>query len=181
MLHQLCYRYRNHLAGLPLLFALFSSYGEWTSEPGTWTVALLLAAAGIGMRVWGIRHCLYSYRKVPRLATTGPYAYVRNPLYLGNTLVIAGATAASELMWLVPFSVLWCLTVFTLTIRDEERRLLDDYGDEYRAYREAVPAWLPRWTPYGGEVPARVPTLPIVLRQSTQLPYLVPFVAKELL
>lgn len=182
-LHQRAYRYRNLLAGLPLLPAIFCTFAEWEYEPGVWGVALTLAALGIAMRVWGIRHCRYSYGQANRLATSGPYAYVRNPLYVGNILIIAGAAAASELFWLIPISVLWSLSVFSLTIRDEERRLLADFGETYRRYREEVPAWLPRSTPFeASEAPdALIPVLPVTLRQTPQFAFLLPFLLKELL
>jgi len=174
------YRLRNYLAGLPLVLAYFFRRWEWEDELAVWSTALLLCGAGIALRAWGISHCLYSHGAVDRLATGGPFRFVRNPLYLANTLIIAGATAASELFWLIPVSVLWCLAVYSLATRDEERRLARAFGDEYRRYREEVPAWMPRLDGPGAAGASSARLAPIAARQLSQLCYLLPFVVKEL-
>lgn len=173
------YRLRNLLAGLPLVVAFFVRWRQWEWELGAWSMALLLCAAGLCPRAWGISYCLYSHGRVGRLATGGPYRHVRNPLYLGNTLVIAGAVAASKLLWLIPLAAVWCIAIYSLATRDEERRLLGSFGDEYRRYRESVPAWFPRLRGLGPQSAAAASYGRILLRQSSQLLYLVPFLFKD--
>lgn len=80
-----------------------------------------------------------------QLTTSGPYQFVRNPLYIGNTLVYVGAAVLSELLWLTPIVLLWCAALYSFVVRDEEADLLRLYGGAYSAYRSEVPRWLPRW------------------------------------
>jgi protein-S-isoprenylcysteine O-methyltransferase Ste14 len=138
------FRFRNVLAALPLVFALFCTHGEWESEAGVWTLATVVSLAGVAMRRWANSHCNYRKPEKNRLTTTGPYALTRSPLYIGSILVLAGATIASELAWLLPVTVLWSWLVYHLTVRREEIRLAQKYGDEFREYARQVPRWIPR-------------------------------------
>lgn len=174
------YRYRNLLAGLPLIYALGSSRWAWSNVAGAWLVAVLLCVLGIAIRAWAVRHNHYAQGRNKTLAVTGPYAYVRNPLYVGNLLVIAGAAAASRMMWLVPLVVAWCLFVYQLVVRHEEVRLVARYGAEYERYRAAVPGWLPR--PAAARPRAAMDTrgfFSALVAQSTSLLLLLPFLAKQ--
>jgi hypothetical protein len=87
------------------------------------------------------------------LATTGPYALVRNPLYTGSLLLITGLGMAAKLGWLLPGTIGWAFIVFAIACKHEERRLLAKYGEVYEAYRAQVPAWWPRSLP---ESPVRI-------------------------
>ncbi len=104
----------------------------------------LLSSLGIAVRFWAGGHV----RKDKELATTGPYAYVRNPLYVGNVSIALGFCFLSGYVW--PFLVFAVLYVWLYlpTLRKEERTLEKLFGDEFRRYRSAVRAMLPRWTPY---------------------------------
>jgi len=102
-----------------------------------------LLALGLGIRAWaaGVIH------KDRVLSTTGPYAHTRNPLYFGTFFVgLGAAVAGGQLLYLALFLVLF-VWVYGRTMRDEARRLEDMFGDDYRAYAEAVPLFLPRATP----------------------------------
>jgi hypothetical protein len=76
--------------------------------------------------------------------TTGPYGFVRNPLYIGNTIMCVGSTIASELLWLIPIIIFWCIGTYSIVIRYEEKHLLEKYGDAYRQYLSDVPRWFPK-------------------------------------
>jgi steroid 5-alpha reductase family enzyme len=78
------------------------------------------------------------------LTRTGPYAYVRNPIYIGNTLICTGITIMSELLWLVPFTIIVCAISYHLTVLHEEKKLSRLYGEEYLRYMDEVPRWIPR-------------------------------------
>lgn len=166
--------YRNALAGAPLGFALLSTRWEWENHWAIWPLAVGLCFAGALMRAWAGAHCGYGQRRAKSLATTGPYAHVRNPLYVGNLLILLGATVASELAWLIPAVAVWAVLVYERTIRHEERRLLARYGDEFLRYRERVPTWLPRFRDAGGL------WLRVVQREGLCLILLLPFLLKEL-
>ena len=53
---------------------------------------------------------------------TGPYRWVRNPIYISNTLLCVGLTVLSQVLWMVPVTIAWCLIVYTIVIREEENR-----------------------------------------------------------
>ena len=169
-----CFRFRNLMAGAPLVVALFSVRWEWEADGIVWSLAILLCGAGIALRAWAVRHNHYAQGRGKQLASRGPYAYVRNPLYLGNLAILAGATVASELVWLLPLSVAWAFLVYHGAVKHEERRLEEKYGEAYRRYRAAVPAWLPA---LGA---SEHPMLATLLRQSRAALLLVPFALKEL-
>jgi protein-S-isoprenylcysteine O-methyltransferase Ste14 len=77
-----------------------------------------------------------------RLVTTGPYAWCRNPMYLGHLIFLAGLTltfrSALALACFV-FSAVW----FDLRVRRDERRLRELFGAEYQAYAARVRRWIP--------------------------------------
>ena len=86
--------------------------------------------------------------KIGSLITAGPYAYVRNPLYVGTVLIGAGFCVAVQAFW----GALGALLVFALTyapkVRQEEALILSEWGDEFAAYQRAVPRWVPTWRRY---------------------------------
>lgn len=168
------FRYRNFLAALPLPYAMGSLRWEWEDEGIIWLLAILLCAAGVALRSWAVCHCNYGQGRKKCLVTTGPYAYIRNPLYVGNLAILAGATIASELAWLLPASLIWAFLVYNAAIRHEESRLEAKYGEAFLRYRKTVPAWIP-W--FG--LPS-VPFARALRRQSWAFLLLLPFLIKEL-
>ncbi|MEA3246894.1 MAG: isoprenylcysteine carboxylmethyltransferase family protein, partial [Gemmatimonadota bacterium] len=103
-----------------------------------------LAFTGIGIFIQGWRE-LYRARQEGRMATTGLYALVRHPQYTGLFLGLFGEGIVH---WPTIFSVgLFPVIVaaYALLARSEERRVLARFGDEYRAYRDRVPMFVPRW------------------------------------
>jgi len=90
------------------------------------------------------------------LATTGPYAHTRNPLYLGSFILGVGVTlAGGQWAFGLAFSVFFLL-VYRATVRLEATELEARFGASYRAYAAQVPAVLPRITRYraaGSESP----------------------------
>jgi protein-S-isoprenylcysteine O-methyltransferase Ste14 len=53
--------------------------------------------------VWAQKHLGYRLKITQSVPTAGPYALLRNPIYIGNTLVILGAVVMSEVLWMVPW------------------------------------------------------------------------------
>ena len=178
------YRARGILAALPCLAFLAITFKETESDTVVWPVGLSLFFAGVFLRVWAQQHIHYRLRIKKALTVTGPYKYVRNPIYLGNTAMLMGMTALSELLWFLPLTLLWCTLVYALVVRREEKHLLGKYGAPYRRYLEDVPRWIPR-------LPARMVTnddsdakrffWPSIVAELHCLLWLVPLVAKELL
>ena len=87
---------------------------------------------------------LFQAQQKKVLATTGLYAYVRHPQYIGFILVMFGFLLQwPTILTLVMFPVL--VTMYVVLARHEEREAIAEFGDEYRAYARTVPAFAPRW------------------------------------
>lgn len=86
------------------------------------------------------------------LAVSGPYAFTRNPLYLGSFVIGMGAVVAGGRIWIVGVGFLaFFILAYRGTVARETGRLEERFGEGYRRYRDAVPAFLPRLTPYRPE------------------------------
>jgi hypothetical protein len=83
-------------------------------------------------------------RKDRELATTGPYAHTRNPLYLGSFVLGVGISVAGGRWQFVVALLLFFIMVYRATVRREDAELEERFGERYRAYRVQVPSVLPR-------------------------------------
>jgi protein-S-isoprenylcysteine O-methyltransferase Ste14 len=79
-----------------------------------------------------------------RLVTKGPYQLVRNPMYIGTDLVLAGAALFYESMPLLGYAVLFALVAHILVVLYEEPSLRRTFGKEYDAYYRLVRRWWPQ-------------------------------------
>ena len=122
---------------LVLVFAWFSR-----PTPHSLVLGLPLGLLGLFLRAWAAG-CL---AKNQQLATGGPYAYTRNPLYLGTLLVAAGLVIASRNIGLGILFVTVFLLVYLPVIQLEEQHLRTLFP-EYAPYASQVPALWPRLTP----------------------------------
>jgi protein-S-isoprenylcysteine O-methyltransferase Ste14 len=121
------------------LFFLFS----WP-RPLMLAIGGAIALPGLALRAWATGHL----RKNDALATTGPYAYTRNPLYLGSFVMGVGFTvAAGRLILGIIFAALF-LGIYVPVMRVESATLTELFGDHYLRYVKAVPLFLPRLSPY---------------------------------
>jgi len=111
-------------------------------------VGLLIVVAGEGLRFWSAGHLI----KNQRLTVSGPYAYLRHPLYAGTMLVGVGLLwmgGGSAAPWLLGVGLLFFfLHYLPYKERIESARLERRYGEAYRRYRVAVPALLPAVRPW---------------------------------
>jgi len=107
-----------------------------------------LAALGVAIRAYAAGHLF----KNQSLAMSGPYAYTRNPLYLGSALMgcgfaVAGKTWILGLAWLALFAA-----VYWPVMRREEDFLHQEFGGAYERYAREVPIFFPRFRqPSDGE------------------------------
>ena len=138
------YRFRNYLVSLPLILAFVINHYEVEAHGLIWPLAVITVLAGIALRIWGQQHLHYRMGMSKQLTTTGPYRFVRNPLYIGNTIMCVGATIASELLWLIPITFFWCWVIYSFVVRYEEGHLLEKYRDGYGRYLLKVPRWFPK-------------------------------------
>ena len=133
---------------VPLGF-VFAGVFLWQAQPTgkTMLLSLLLVAPGVWLRAYAAGYV----RKNAELTRTGPYAYTRNPLYLGSMMIAFGfAAAAGSWIILIALAVLFA-AIYIPTIQGEEGYLREHFAgfDEYAA---KVPRLLPRLT--AAEFPA---------------------------
>ncbi len=121
------------------LFLIFSKPRPWTLIIGG-AVAIL----GLVLRAWASGHL----RKNDALATTGPYAYTRNPLYLGSSLIGLGFTIAAGRWFLGLAFIALFVGIYVPVMRVEAKTLSEIFGEDYGSYAAAVPLFIPRLSPY---------------------------------
>ena len=128
---------------VPLGF-VFAVLYLWLARP-TWrflALGSLLILPGLLIRALASGHV----RKNEALATTGPYAYTRNPLYLGSLVIGIGFAIAAR-SWLVGAGiVVMFFAIYVPVIRSEERFLREKFP-EFDDYARRVPSMVPRFTP----------------------------------
>ena len=128
---------------VPLGFAFALLY-FWLARP-TWRSIALGAVAivpGLLIRALASGHV----HKNEALATSGPYAYTRNPLYLGSLLVGIGFAVAARSWWVGGVLVVMFFLIYMPVIRDEERFLREKFP-QFEEYARRVPRMLPQMTP----------------------------------
>jgi len=117
---------------------------------------LLIAAFGEGIRIWALSYTGMGTRTrkvgAERLVTDGPYAYIRNPLYLGNLFLGLGFCVAAWawMPWMIPVFLAGFSLQYALIVSLEEETLRKIFGRTYEDYAVHVPRFLPRFSPYGG-------------------------------
>jgi protein-S-isoprenylcysteine O-methyltransferase Ste14 len=140
---RMAYRFRGVLIIPPFIFALFCVSSETEMEGLTWPLGVSLFLLGLSLRVWAQQHVHYRLKVKKYLTTTGPYAFVRNPIYIGNLLICSGLIISSELLWFAPIAFFYCFGIYSLVVRYEEGHLLEKFGENYRKYLSEVPRWFP--------------------------------------
>ncbi len=120
------------------LFVLFAKPG-----PVTLVAGAIVSLVGLALRAWSAGHI----RKNDALATSGPYAYTRNPLYLGSFLLGLGFTIASARWPLALLFIALFLGIYFPVMRVEASTLEELFGESYRRYARDVPLFVPRPTP----------------------------------
>lgn len=136
------------------VMAAFGSSPVLYFAPGVWSLVMYLAQLICGVILvdcvrrtgagdfLGIRQLRRGPAEHPPLVTDGYYAIVRHPLYLFSIAFLL-LNPVMTVRWLI-LTVL-SLLYFVIGALIEERRLLDEFGDQYRHYRRCVPFIIPRW------------------------------------
>lgn len=122
-----------------LIFLIFAR-----PELNTLIIGGLIALTGLLIRAWASGHI----RKNQNLAVSGPYAYTRNPLYVGSFILGLGFTVASGVWWLGLVFVALFLGIYLPVMRVEANDLTHLFGAEYEAYARKVPLFVPRFTAF---------------------------------
>jgi protein-S-isoprenylcysteine O-methyltransferase Ste14 len=116
-------------------------------RPLSLAVGGVIALCGLGLRAWAAGHI----RKNTRLAVSGPYAYTRNPLYLGSFILGIGFTVASAQPLLGLLFAALFLGIYLPVMRVEAETLAGLFGEDYKRYSGAVPLFIPRLFPFREE------------------------------
>ncbi|MCX7667372.1 MAG: isoprenylcysteine carboxylmethyltransferase family protein [Atribacterota bacterium] len=116
---------------------------------------LLFIGFGEVLRIWAVGY-IRNYRKameedVEELTTCGPYAYTRNPLYLANGVIGVGIVFLSGFWWMIFLFWVVFTGLYGPIVKAEEAFLEKKFGRTYQNYRNAVPRFIFRLTPYQGK------------------------------
>lgn len=111
----------------------------------------LLMLAGFGLSGWCVSFLVTlgegtqsPLDPTKRLVIAGPYRYVRNPMILGNVLLLVGEAVLFASWGILLLAALFWAAWHVVLVRVEEPSLRERFGSEYEAYERAVPRWLPR-------------------------------------
>ena len=130
---------------VPLGF-VFTVLYLWLAKP---TVESLLIGAGLVIPGLAIRGLASGHlQKNEQLATGGPYAYTRNPLYLGSLILSVGFALAARSWWIVGGIVLLFFVIYLPVIGSEENFLRERFP-QFDEYAREVPSLLPRMSRFG--------------------------------
>lgn len=125
--------------------------------PNIWSLILgfIIALSGESLRLWGVSWAGSETRTTGRVGGTylivsGPFAHLRNPLYLGNILIYTGLGVMSFALfpWLQIIGIIFFSIQYNLIVKEEEKYLADTFGSEFSEYRKHVPRFIPRITKY---------------------------------
>lgn len=123
---------------------------RWPGLDDLWArfAGLTLGVAGLALILWSAitmwrhRTTVLPNRGVSELVTSGPFRWWRNPIYIGDSLVLLGIAEMTKNIWFAILVPLFMLLVTWLAILPEERHLEAKFGDRWRAYRDATRRWI---------------------------------------
>src|SRR5437773_12189017 len=114
-------------------------------------VGLAVVVFGAALALWCILTFAFVGRGTPapfdpprRLVVRGPYRFVRNPMYVGAALVLAGAALYYKSLPLLAYAILFVLAMHLFVLLYEEPTLRRTFGDDYEVYCGRVGRWLPK-------------------------------------
>ena len=143
-------RTRPAEAAKVLAVAAFGAAFAWLGTPSNISIAvgIPLIAVGLLIRSWAAGHL----RRNQQLATSGPYAYLRDPLYLGRLFLLVGlGVLANNLYTYALFGfamIVFFLNYMPRKLAKETKRLEHYFGQQYVEYRKEVRSLIPRLSPY---------------------------------
>ncbi len=127
------------------------------ANPNIWSliIGFLITLAGESIRLWGVSWAGSETRTTGNVGGTylivsGPFAHLRNPLYLGNILMYTGLGIMSFALfpWLQIAGFIFFSLQYHMIVKEEEKYLEQTFGKEYEDYKKNVPRFIPRLTKY---------------------------------
>jgi protein-S-isoprenylcysteine O-methyltransferase Ste14 len=138
----------RHRGWLPVPFLLVPLLAHGNADAMNWILGAVLIVFGEAIRLAGVAAAGTETRRrsrtVHRLVTYGIFAWMRNPLYVGNFLIWMGFTVISGVLWFIPVAIVLFAIEYTLIVRYEEGVLESTFGEEYLRYKERTSRWFPR-------------------------------------
>ena len=129
---------------VPMGFLLGAFYLVFARPtPLTLVVGAAVALVGVLFRAWAAGHIVKNHE----LATTGPYAHTRNPLYFGSFLIAAGFAIAAHWGFLLPV-VAFFVFIYLPVIEREREFIRARFPSAYDEYERNVPSFVPRPVPW---------------------------------
>lgn len=145
------FKYRSYT---PIPFLILMLVFE-NANVTTLILGFLIALLGEFIRLWGVSWAGSETRTTGGVGGTfliisGPFAYVRNPLYVGNILMYFGLGVMSYALfpYLQILAILFFVLQYHLIVNEEEGFLRKKFGEAYTKYYQNVPRFFPRLTPY---------------------------------
>jgi len=145
------FKYRSYTP-IPFLLVMF-----FFANPNIWSIfiGLIIALAGESIRIWGVSWAGSETRTTGEvggsfLVISGPFAHVRNPLYVGNILIYTGLGIMSFALfpYLQILGLIFFYFQYKLIVQEEELYLEKTYGKDYENYRQNVPKFFPKLKAY---------------------------------
>ena len=147
----IAFKYRSYT---PIPFLILMLIFQ-KSTPLTLIIGFAVALIGELIRFWGVSWAGSETRTTGGVGGTfliisGPFAHVRNPLYVGNILLYLGLGIMSFALfpYLQTVAIIFFLVQYYFIVREEEKYLLEKFKDDYRDYCKNVQAFFPRLIPY---------------------------------
>ncbi len=147
----IAFKYRSYT---PIPFLLLMLIFQ-QSTPLTLIIGFAIALVGELIRFWGVSWAGSETRSTGGVGGTfliisGPFAYVRNPLYVGNILIYLGLGIMSFALfpYLQIVAIIFFLVQYYFIVKEEEKYLREKFKEDYKDYCKHVPAFLPRLFPY---------------------------------
>lgn len=126
----------------------------FTADPSNLSATLgtILLIAGELFRIYSVAFIGTVSRTRSRstggsLITNGPFALVRNPLYIGNFFIVFGFAVYGGVLWVIALTVMAFIFQYYFIVKFEESLLLEKFGEEYAQYCNNVPAFIPKRLP----------------------------------
>lgn len=140
-----------------LVLAFVGAYVLGRLHPLTWpglddaparVIGVGLGVIGLGLIIWAAmtlwrhRTTVLPNKGVSELVTDGPFRFRRNPIYVGDALVLLGMAEMTKNVWFAILVPVFVALVTWLAILPEERHLEARFGERWRAYRDATRRWI---------------------------------------
>ncbi len=113
-----------------------------------WPVGVVMVAGALSIDVWAFQTfkkaqtTILPTKAASNLATNGPFSWSRNPIYVGNIVLILGIGLWSGIGWMLLTAICAAIAIEVLAIRREEIHLQSMFGDEWEKYTKKVRRWL---------------------------------------